>query len=776
MRKLLTLLFFTSLFSSLSIQAQLVSTVAGVIETQGYLDGPALQALFNNPHGIAIDNSGTIYVADRYGHRIRKISNGMVSTLAGSGTPGKLNGQGTSASFNEPWGICVTPDGSKIYVADTRNNLIRVIDSLGNVLTLAGSGNYGTSDGFRLASTFGNPTGIEIDQNGVIYVADHLTHIIRKIDVSGFVTTLAGSPYLPGNADGPGSSARFYRPYGLTIDNSGNIIVADEWNHLIRKITPDGVVSTLAGTNTVGSADGTASNSSFNYPWDVAIDSVGNVFVADGFNNVMRKIDVTSSPDNPIVSTYVGTAGELGGTDGEGSSAAFNGATSIAYSPSKDELFVADAYNQLIRKIINLRNGSLALQTNPDQTEFCAGETVTLQAIPATYDSYYFYVNDQILQNSESPFFSVSTLPEGVHTLRIAAEKDGSIINSNEITITVSGALKPTVTVVGETEFFEGDSVVLISSNAEDYFWSNGFTDQKITVFESGDYTVQVTDANGCTNISDPIIVRVTPVSETPVIGFVEGKENNIFCNNDTIRIQSSYATNNQWFKDGWPIEGATGQSYVVTQSGTYHVQVTDDQGFKLSSNSLDITILPQLLLDIEANNTTPNNTSPVVKFSAQTAYEVTYLWDFGDPASGAQNQSNQSNPNHRYISPGQYTVSLTVTSEEGCTETLTKTDFIDFQAKTGSGSGVFIPTAFTPNDDGINDVFLVRGESISKVTMYICNPWGELVFQSGTESEGWDGKMNGKKVQNGNYTYLANVEFDNGDTQQFTGHVTVLR
>ena len=241
MNQLKFLFLSICLFFSATTAAQLVSTVAGVLETPGFNNGQALSSRFFNPHGIAVDGVGNIYVADRYNHTIRKITvDGMVTTLAGkAGFSGGQDGQGEVARFNEPWGLCVSAEGV-VYVADTKNNKIRKIDAAGNVKTIAGTGNFGSSNAQGLAATFGEPTGIELDAFGNLYVADHLTHIIRKIDNRGIVTTIAGIPYIPGDSDGFGREAQFWRPYGLTIDNEGNILVADEWNHKIRKVTPQG--------------------------------------------------------------------------------------------------------------------------------------------------------------------------------------------------------------------------------------------------------------------------------------------------------------------------------------------------------------------------------------------------------------------------------------------------------------------------------------------------------------------------------------------------------
>ena len=164
------------LFTFHIISAQHVSTVAGVLETPGFNDGAALSARFFNPHGIAIDEEGNLYIADRYNHTIRKLSiDGTVSTLAGkAGFSGTTDGVGEEARFNEPWGICAAPDGT-LFIADTKNNKIRQVSIDGSVTTIAGTGNFGSSDGFGLTTTFGNPTGIERDSLGNIYLS--LIHI-----------------------------------------------------------------------------------------------------------------------------------------------------------------------------------------------------------------------------------------------------------------------------------------------------------------------------------------------------------------------------------------------------------------------------------------------------------------------------------------------------------------------------------------------------------------------------------------------------------------------
>ena len=272
--------------------AGVLTTVAGVAGSVGTADGTGSAARFNSPLGIAVDTAGNLYVADSTNHTIRKITPaGVVSTLAGlAGSAGSANGAGSAARFSQPIGIAVTVAGT-IYVGDASNRTIRSITSTGVVSTLAGlAGIGGSTDGSGSAARFGRPVGVAVDAAGTLYVSDQTNDTVRAITPGGMVSTLAGLAGNPGIADGS-SAARFNNPWGAAVDAAGNVYVADRLSHTIRKITPAAVVSTLAGlAGSFGSANGTGTEARFQNPRSLAVDAAGNIYVADSGNNAIRKI------------------------------------------------------------------------------------------------------------------------------------------------------------------------------------------------------------------------------------------------------------------------------------------------------------------------------------------------------------------------------------------------------------------------------------------------------------------------------------------------------
>ena len=273
----------------------------------GSLDGSGSAARFDAPEGIVLGSDGNLYVAERGSATIRKVSRqGVAVTLAGNaGTVGSADGAGGAARFNEPTRLEIDIDGN-LYVTDTGNSTIREVSASGAVVTLAGrAGECGSADGNAGNARFCKPQGITLDRNGNLYVADTMNHTIRRIDRANNVTTVAGVAGACGSADGRGAQARFCEPQDIRVDYDGNLYVADTANSTIRRISPSGEVRTIAGAaGQCGSADGQGTNARFCRQAALTIDGAGNLFVADTGNGTIRRIAASGR-----VSTVAGVAG-----------------------------------------------------------------------------------------------------------------------------------------------------------------------------------------------------------------------------------------------------------------------------------------------------------------------------------------------------------------------------------------------------------------------------------------------------------------------------------
>jgi sugar lactone lactonase YvrE len=318
-----------------------VSTLAGT-NAAGFVDGIGELARFNYPSGMAIDADRNLYVSDHSNHSIRKITpDGVVTTFAGTGEAGELDGHRLSATFNNPYGLAID-GGGNLYVSDVSNHRIRKIAPDGTVTTLAGK-RQGFSDRKGQLAMFDHPYGVAVDKSGNVYVADSYNNRIRMITPDGSTSTLAGNGN-DGFVDGLSSDAEFYVPIGIAIDQQGNLYVGDEGNSSVRKITPDGRVATLAGSGKFSFADGVGKNAVFNAPGAIAIDSHNNLFVADYLNNCIRKV----SPEGEV--RKIAGSREKGFADGSPSEAEFYYPFGIAVD-GNGVVYVADQFNHRIRKI-----------------------------------------------------------------------------------------------------------------------------------------------------------------------------------------------------------------------------------------------------------------------------------------------------------------------------------------------------------------------------------------------------------------------------------------
>jgi sugar lactone lactonase YvrE len=320
-------------------------------------------ALLQYPTSIVEDSAGNFYVADASSNTIQKITPaGIVSALAGTaGMAGSQDGTGANALFSQPSGVAVDGSGN-VYVADTGNATIRRITPAGAVTTLAGSpSSRGSRDGAGSGAQFNQPTDLAVDAAGNLYVADTFNATIRKVAADGTVSTLAGTAGSRGDADGTGAAAQFNNPSGVALDTAGNLYVADTYNDTIRKITPSGVVTTLAGSAGIsGAADLTGNNALFNQPYDVAVDPAGNIYVTDTGNATIRKIT-----QNGEVTTVAGLADIAGMGDSASGVALFNQPRGLVVD-SAGNIFVADTGNAAIRKVTSVGTvTTMALQATP---------------------------------------------------------------------------------------------------------------------------------------------------------------------------------------------------------------------------------------------------------------------------------------------------------------------------------------------------------------------------------------------------------------------------
>jgi sugar lactone lactonase YvrE len=416
-----------------------IITLAGSAGSSGSADGTGSAARFNRPSDLAVDSAGNVYVTDTANETVRKITPaGVVTTLAGlPGTAGTADGAGSAAQFFSPTGIAVDSSGN-IYVADTDNHTIRKITPAGVVTTLAGrAADPGSFDGSN--ALFNSPSDVTVDGAGNVYVADTGNNTIRKITPAGVVSTLAGLAGSRGSADGSGSAARFSAPEGVAVDSAGNVYVADTNNHTIRKISPAGAVSTLAGlAGTSGVNDGVGGGARFQYPSDLAVGGSGNLYVADTDNHTIRKISPAGA-----TGTVAGQAGASGSADGTGSTAHFYYPTGIAMDGSGN-IYVADTNNNTIRKSTTATAPVITIQ--PQSQTVTAGTNVQFSVVATGTPvlTYQWLFNGSAISGATSATLtlnSVQTANAGTYTV-VVTNIAGSV-TSNQATLTVNAVTPP---------------------------------------------------------------------------------------------------------------------------------------------------------------------------------------------------------------------------------------------------------------------------------------------------------------------------------------------
>ena len=330
-----------------------ISTVAGNGESGFSGDGgPATEARLAFPRAVAVGSDGSLYIADRGNHRIRKVSpTGEISTFAGTGEEGGFRGDGGPARFallRFPFGVAVDGTGN-VYIADTGNNKIRKVDTSGRISSVAGTGDRGLSGdgGLGIEARLAAPRGVAADADGTVYISDSGNHSVRKLDLAGDISTVAGTGRDGFRRDGGlATSAELDIPLGIAIDGGGDLLIADSRNHRVRRVLSSGIITTLAGTNNFGGDGGPATDALLFFPLSVAVDSVGDLYIADTRNHRIRQVDVSGT-----ITTVAGTGDpDFAGDGGQARGADLFAPRDLTFD-ADGNLYIADLGNRRVRKV-----------------------------------------------------------------------------------------------------------------------------------------------------------------------------------------------------------------------------------------------------------------------------------------------------------------------------------------------------------------------------------------------------------------------------------------
>ena len=430
MKKIAFIFLIMNLTGFCSVRAQIITTIAGK-GTIGYSGdgGPATAAELFFPSGVTVDGSGNVYIADYENHRIRKINtSGIISTIAGNGSQGYSGdgGPATAAELYYPYGVAVDGSGN-VYVADDFNFRVRKINTAGIISTIAGNGGAGYSGdgGPATNAEIDRPFGIAVDGSGNVYIGSQFNNLVLKVNTSGVISTLAGNGTGGYAGDGgAATAAELKNPYGVAVDGSGNVYIADYGNSVIRKVNTSGTISTIAGDSIAGySGDGGAATAAeLAGAIGVRVDGSGNLYIADVGNSRIRKVNSLG-----IISTIAGngTAG-YSGDGGPATVAELNGPSDVAVDESGN-VYIADQNDNVIQKVSGnglfvttlqaLNSGEVTVFPNPATTEITIQSTDSVSQITIT--DLLGQVVYRSMCTAKKKMVNIADLPSGMYLLKI---------------------------------------------------------------------------------------------------------------------------------------------------------------------------------------------------------------------------------------------------------------------------------------------------------------------------------------------------------------------
>jgi sugar lactone lactonase YvrE len=669
----------------------------------GYKDTVASHAVFASPINVTYDRNGNIYVADANLNVIRKISKGVVTTLAGNVEKGAKNGQDTAARFQYPTGVVADRAGN-VYVADFVNNMIRKITPSGLVSTFAGNVNSGSDDGLGTDARFTLPYSLAIDANDFIYVADTYNNRIRRITPDGMVTTFAGSG-APGRTDGVGKAATFRVPYSIAIDKDGDMYVADQGNNCIRKITKQGVVSTLTDTT-------------FIEPVSVAVDSRKRLYLT-----TTKRFDILQFDEK---GKQIGTTPFSGGSykrylDGTDTLSSYKGSMGLLFD-GKDHLLVADVYNDYIRQVAV--HGYTVTPYLPAGLSIDGTGTITGTPLATTPARNYTIT----AHNSSGSSSSTINIGVGIGSQTITFNKPADVtygiadfspnatstdtliaivysssnpavatIVNNRVHIVGAGTTTITANQPGNVNYTAAPAVsqqlvvnkAVLTTTANDIIKTDGTENPALTFnykgFVNGEDSTIITKKP----VLQTAVTATSPVGEYPItvggaeaanysFNYVPGKftvfpipvitaigsTSIVKGKSVTLNASPSKGYTYQWSFNGNAIPGATDTTYTATETGGYSVSITANN---YTTYSLYTSVLAQLKLPVDNFKLQMNSVTCKGSNNGSVSISAAQKLKYTAVVTG----NNLNTPftftdtlTVRNLSPGNYTVCFAVEGE----------------------------------------------------------------------------------------------------------------
>ena len=724
---------------------------------------------------------------------------GQVTAFAGSGFGGLANGTGTAAGFYLPMGITTDAAGN-MYVGDSANALIREVTPGAVVTTFAGAGR-GFSDGTRITALFGNVFGLTFDAAGNLYVCDEFA-AVRKITPAGAVTTLAGNGTM-GFANGTGRNAIFNVIINIVVDASGNIFVTDQFNNMIRKVTQAGVVTTFAGNLNPGFVNGNGTGASFNYPFGLTIDPSGNLYVGDRYNYVIRKI--TPAGD---VSTFAGNG--LGGfADGTVSTASFSEVEGMAFD-AIGNLYIADELNERIREITPAGIVSTVAGNGNPRSVNGVGQTASFSdPVGITLDgkgnAYITEFSGNIVSKLVLTGYTIDKpVPPGLTfdpTTGIISGTPTAASPATDYTVTAYNIGGSSTTIVNIKVVLDARTVMfgpLPPKTACDADFDPGATslDPPITytsdnpavativngkIHITGVGTAVITATNSISSVSQTLTVSAaltTTVTISPdAIGGCQGAEITFTATPANGGATPSY----QWQVNGQDA-GTNSPTFVSSTLNTNDkitCVITSNAVCTTSatatSNVATVELDPPVTTSVSITSPV---TGPVCKGTPITFTAVPNTPDsnpvFQWRVNGNIQGSNSPTFTSSNLADGDQVACYLQSSGKCLVNPVVLSNSITISLSPVDACMIVIPNTFTPNGDGINDLWNIKSLLYyPDCIVRIFSRQGQQVFLSRGYSKPWDGTINNSPVPVGSYYYIISL---NNGTPPLAGSITILR